>query len=96
MVTVNLTLEQIRLIFKAGMKRGSDEATAYDWGCSANGSPDDELSDALHDIANEGLKYGDDRYVTFGKPEVMLADFAEAQRKFRSGWKTPSIEERPF
>ena len=44
---LTLTPEQIVEIYRAGMQRGSDEATAYDWGSRASGKMLDNLEDCL-------------------------------------------------
>jgi hypothetical protein len=45
--TLELTPKQIEAIFDAGRERGSDEATAYDWGQRASGERLDGLRDLL-------------------------------------------------
>ena len=52
----------IKLVYKAGIRRGADEASSYDWGCSATGDEYDNLIEALHDYWNAGLKYDDPSY----------------------------------
>lgn len=42
-----LKVAQIKAIYEAGMERGSNEATAYEWGSSASGSKYDELETVL-------------------------------------------------
>lgn len=49
-VHVTLTIDQIVEIFKAGMRRGEEEATAYDWGTTASGRASDDLLEALVEI----------------------------------------------
>ena len=45
MFTLELTPKQIKAIFDAGRTRGSDEATAYDWGSHPSGETLDRLRD---------------------------------------------------
>lgn len=53
MFTIELTPKQIEAIFDAGRERGSDEATAYDWGSKARGERLDGLRDLfLYDRRN--------------------------------------------
>ena len=63
-----LTVDQIKAIYNAGRDRGSDEATAYDWGSSASGHQYDNLVDCFHDILNEGKPFGDE--FRFGWDEI--------------------------
>ena len=78
------TFEQVQAIYRAGMRRGEDEASAYDWGTSASGDADDNLAEAIHDIANEGKGFGDPLYVTYGTARIMFEQLASRS--------TPSIE----
>lgn len=71
-----LTFEQIQTIYKAGIRRGEEEASAYDWGTRASGDTDDNLSEAIHDIANAGKAFGDPLYVTYGDARVMFDQLA--------------------
>ena len=57
--TYAFTIEQIKAIYAAGIKRGGDEATAFDWGCRASGGQFDELEEALDDIWNDGKPFED-------------------------------------
>ena len=67
--TFTFTIEQIKDIYRAGIKRGSDEQCAYDWGTRAGGSEYDECVEAIHDIVNEGFKWGDAAYTSYGDVE---------------------------
>ena len=51
--TFSFTIEQIKDIFRAGIQRGEDEATAFDWGTRAWGNRFDGCVDIVHDIVNE-------------------------------------------
>ena len=73
-----LTFEQIQTIYKAGLRRGEEEASAYDWGSRANGDTDDNLAEAIHEIANEGKTFGDPLYVTYGDARVMFDQLSGA------------------
>jgi len=57
MIVPATTFALLDAIYKAGMRRGSDEATAHDWGSRASGSEYDNLIEALHDHINHGLAY---------------------------------------
>jgi hypothetical protein len=63
------TIEQIKEIYQAGIRRGSDEQCAYDWGTRASGGEYDECVEAIHDIVNEGFKWGDGAYTSYGEVE---------------------------
>jgi NADH:ubiquinone oxidoreductase subunit F (NADH-binding) len=49
-VRLTLTIDQVIEIFRAGMRRGEEEASAFDWGCSPIGRASDDLVEALMDI----------------------------------------------
>lgn len=66
-------------VFKAGVKRGQDEATAFDWGASPSGEFYDQLDDALHEFNNEGLAYDDPGYLTFEGVSEFRAQAIEAR-----------------
>ena len=63
--TFTFTIEQIKDIYRAGIRRGSDEQCAYDWGAHASGGEYDELIDTIHDIVTEGFKFGDVGYPSY-------------------------------
>ena len=67
--TFTFTIEQIKQIYQAGIRRGSDEQCAYDWGTRASGGEYDECVEAIHDIVNEGFKWGDGAYTSYGEVE---------------------------
>lgn len=73
MTQFNLTMDQIKEIYEAGIRRGNDEATAHDWGTSPSGSKFDELESAMHDVLNEGVKWGEDGYVDYDAVTKMVA-----------------------
>lgn len=56
---LTLDFAAIDEIYKAGVRRGNDEATSYEWGSSPSGKFHDELIDALHDILNAGKGWDD-------------------------------------
>ena len=47
------------------MRRGESDQCAHDWGASANGARFFECVEAIHDIVNEGFKWGDVGYTDF-------------------------------
>ena len=61
--TLTLDMKQLMQIFEAGVARGEDEQSSYDWGSKAYGTRKEKLADAIYEIVNEGLKYDDLRYV---------------------------------
>ena len=55
--TFTFTVEQIKDIYRAGIERGADEASAYNCGSRAYGKQYDNCVEAVYDIINEGKKY---------------------------------------
>lgn len=49
-----LNMEQILFIYRAGIRRGSEEEACYQAGCKPLGKELDELINALYDIGNTG------------------------------------------
>jgi hypothetical protein len=72
-MTIALTLDQVRAIYKAGILRGNDEATSFDWGCSPSGKEDENLAEALHEIANEGRAWASEHYVPYSDVATLFA-----------------------
>ena len=68
--TFTLTTEQIKDIYSAGMRRGESDQCAHDWGALANGDRFFECIEAIHDIVNEGFKWGDVGYTDFSDVEA--------------------------
>ena len=56
--TFTFTIEQIKEIYQAGIKRGENQQCAYDWGTRAGGGEYDKCVEAIHDIVNEGKPQG--------------------------------------
>lgn len=52
-------MKQLMEIFEAGVARGEDEQSSYDWGTCASGTRKGELAVAIHKIVNNGLKWDD-------------------------------------
>lgn len=63
--TFVFTIEQIKDIYRAGIRRGEDVQSASDWGCSPSGKEFDGCVDAMHDIVNEGIKWGEEGYTEY-------------------------------
>jgi hypothetical protein len=59
------TIEQIKKIYSAGIRRGNEEATAFEWGESASGSYYGECVMAVHDIVNESFKWDETGYTNY-------------------------------
>lgn len=76
---VSLTLEQIRSIYKAGMKRGEDYAASFDRGSMCAGKVEDDLAEALHEMANEGITWGSEHYITYADAPTLFAQMALRQ-----------------
>jgi len=67
--TFTFTIEQIKDIYKAGIRRGEEEASAYSWGSSASGSEIDNCVDAVCIIINEGIGWDDEKYTGYDTVE---------------------------
>ena len=67
--TFTFTIEQIKEIDCAGIRRGENQQCAYDWGTRASGGEYDECVEAIHDIVNKDFKRGDDNYTSYGEVE---------------------------
>lgn len=65
MTEFNFNIDQIKDIFDAGRNRGSDEATAFEWGSSPSGKRYDNCIEVIHDIVNAGKSWGDPEYVDY-------------------------------
>jgi len=63
--TFTFTIEQIKDIYRAGIRRGGDEQTAYDWGCSPSGGEYDECIDAIYDIVNKNIEWGEEGHTDY-------------------------------
>ena len=55
--TFTFTIEQIKSIYKAGIRRGEEVQSAYDWGSSPTSKEFDECVSAIYDIVNEGKDF---------------------------------------
>lgn len=58
-----LNKEQLISVFNAGIERGEDQASSYEWGCCPHGKKLDNLVDAIYDIVNTGKTWDDPKYV---------------------------------
>jgi hypothetical protein len=74
MTQFTFTIEQIREIYEAGVRRGSDEATSYDWGVSPDGNKFDELVEVMSNIVNEGKTFTDDDYTHWDDVEKIVKE----------------------
>ena len=57
--TFTFTIEQIKEIYDAGYRRYHDEQCAY------SGKYYDNCKEVIHDIVNEGVKWGDVGYIHY-------------------------------
>ena len=62
---VTFTIEQIKDIYRAGIRRGEEEQCAYDWGSSPSGHEFDECVEAVYDIVNVGKNWEDKDFVGY-------------------------------
>ncbi len=44
------TIEEIKQIFRAGVRQGEDQASAHDWGAPSKQSEDEAFKDVISDI----------------------------------------------
>jgi hypothetical protein len=58
--TFTFTIDQIKQIFEAGISRGHDEEASFQCGSRTCGGKFDGCVEVVHDIINEGLKWGED------------------------------------
>ena len=63
--TFTFTIEQIKDIYRAGIRRGNDEQSVYDWGCSPSSREFYECVCVIQDIVNQGIKFGEENYTKF-------------------------------
>lgn len=73
MKTFTFTIEQIKDIYRAGIRQGEDEATAYEWGASSFGNRFYECASEVQDIVNEGKNFDDPGYVSISTVEGWFA-----------------------
>jgi hypothetical protein len=67
--TFTFTVEQIKQIYAAGIRRGNDESLAYEWGQRPDSGEFDWLHDAIHGIVNDGKQYDNENYADYSKIE---------------------------
>lgn len=59
------TIKDVKEIFAAGIRRGEDEATAFEWGSRPSGDRYTECVHAFHDIINRDTKWDEPGYVNY-------------------------------
>lgn len=78
--------------YDAGVQRGKDEATAFEWGSSTSSKYYDELIDAVHERMNEGRDWRAGDIVTWDLAAAVVAQAIEA-RKGGDAKQAPSQDE---
>jgi hypothetical protein len=73
MTDFNFNIDQIKAIYQAGIRRGNDEATAYEHGSYSTGSEYDNCVEAIHEIVNVDKGFADSDYVTYDVIESWFA-----------------------
>lgn len=63
--TFTFTIDQIKDIYQAGVRRGEEVQSAYDWGSNASGGQFDQCVDAMFDIVNQDQKWCDPGYTDY-------------------------------
>lgn len=66
--------------YDAGVKRGNDEATAFDWGERLHEKYHEELVSAVHDWMNEGRDWRAGDIVSYDAAHAVVAQAIEARR----------------
>jgi len=90
---ITLNYEQLREIFRAGEKFGSDCATAFEWGSGFYLKLDDELGDALCEILNEGKDWGGPEYIEYDVARQWAREQAQAIEARRAETQSGSVHE---
>jgi hypothetical protein len=57
------TIEQIKQIFEAGIRRGAEEEASFQCGSRTCGGKFDQCVETVFDIVNEGKKWGEEDWV---------------------------------
>ena len=78
--------------YDAGVRRGNDEATAFEWGERPRDAYHDELVSAVHDWMSEGRDWRAGDIVTFETASAVVAQAIEA-RKGGDAKQAPSQDE---
>jgi hypothetical protein len=63
--TFTFTIEQIKEIYRAGVRRGEEVQSSYDCGSNATGGEFDYCVSAVKDIVNEGVDMFDPNYTDY-------------------------------
>jgi hypothetical protein len=61
-------------VYRAGVRRGSEEATSFDWGEHPSGKWEDELVEALYYHLNGNTKWGEPGYLDWNAIESIVAN----------------------
>jgi hypothetical protein len=61
--TFTFTIEQIKQIFEAGIRRGAEEEASFQCGSRTCGGKFDQCVETVFDIVNEGKKWGEEDWV---------------------------------
>jgi len=69
---VSLDWKMLKAVYQAGIRRGNDEASAYDWGTSPSGGEYDNLAEAIHDTVNDGKDYASLGYHSWDSVEAWV------------------------
>jgi len=72
--TFVFTIEDVKAIFNAGVRRGKDEASAYEWGCPTFGWEFDECCDAMEDIVNKNVHWEDPAHIDYNTIKAWFKD----------------------
>lgn len=63
--TFEFVIEDIKAIFEAGIRRGQEEATAFEWGSNSSGNKFDGCIDEFYNIINKEKPWDADNIVPY-------------------------------
>jgi hypothetical protein len=75
--TTKLDFPLLLEVYRAGVRRGTVEATSFDWGSQPTGKWEDELVEALYYRLNDGKRWGEDGYLDYAAVETLVAQGIE-------------------
>lgn len=72
----NLTMDQVKIIFLAGIRRGRQEEASTQTGNWSAGRRYDDLADAIYDVYNEGKGFDDPDFADMQQIEKWIKNNA--------------------
>lgn len=71
--TFTMTMAQMKAVFDAGHRAGESAACAYNCGSRYNGV-DQDFVEAVEEVVNAGVKWGEDGHVEWAAVEAMVKE----------------------